>query len=545
MRNYRTKRTACALLVVLVLLLVLGAAPAGAQGEPSLPALPNSAEISLKVERDGALSVVEAVSVPSEATMTRRIPLRTAAPRDRDRIIGIRDVVIEGAGNSELTDDEFTIRLKGGTSIVRYTVDGAVAEADGLVRVGWQVAGGWDGRLELVRASFAAPSIPNAVTCFAGPEGSRAHCGGAQISHSGLTRFNQQNLAAGQRMEISVELPAGTVPANVRLEPSKTLAGAFVLTAPVGWAWGGFALALVAAAVALALLRRRDKHPGDALPVRLLTGKDDQAAFASPDGVLPGQAGLVLSGRADAVDLAATVVDLAVRNYLWVSEEPGELTGWRLVRRNPPDEQLTAFERAVFDVLLPDGRESVLLSEIQAARIGIETVRGALADSVVERGWYSRLPAKLTRVGLRVCFYGLFLTILLALTVGYAQLGLIVIAAGAVIAVAARWLPTRTGAGVTLHRRLLGVRDALLTTKPAAVPKLEREVLLSRALPYALALGEQEQWVAGFAALKGGPKIYWYGREAADEGEIARVSDFTAAVVGTFAATRQGRRLEA
>ncbi|MFC3451832.1 DUF2207 family protein [Amycolatopsis speibonae] len=531
--------------VVVGLLLVLIAAPARAQGEPQLPSLPNSAEISLKVERDGALSVVEAVSVPSEATMTRRIPLRTAAPRDRDRIIGVRDVVIEGAGSSELTDDEFTVKLKGGTSIVRYTVDGVVTEADGLTRVGWQLAGGWDSRLELVRASFAAPSIPNAVTCYAGPEGSRAHCGTAQIAHSGLTRFSQQNLAAGQRMEISVELPGGTVPANARLEPSKTLGGAFVLTTPVGWAWGGFALALIAAAVVLALLRKRDEHPGDALPVRLLTGKDEKAAFASPDGVLPGQAGTVLSGRADSVDLAATVVDLAVRNYLWVSEEPGELTGWRLVRRNPPDEQLTAFERAVFDVLLPDERESVLLSEIQAERIGIDAVRDALDDSVVERRWYSRLPGKLTRVGSRICFYGLFLTVLLASTVGFAQLGLIVIAAGAVLAVAARWLPVRTGAGVTLHRRLLGVRDALLATKASAVPKLEREVLLSRALPYALALGEQEQWLAGFAALKGRPKIYWYGKETAEEVEFTRVSDFTAALVGTFAATRQGRRLEA
>lgn len=103
----------------------------------------------------------------------------------------------------------------------------------------------------------------------------------------------------------------------------------------------------------------------------------------------------------------------------------------------------------------------------------------------------------------------------------------------------------RTGAGVVLHRRLLGVRDALLATKPAAVPKLEREVLLSRALPYALALGEQETWVAGFAELKGPPKIYWYGKEDGGEVPIERVSDFTAALVGTFAATRQGRRLEA
>lgn len=537
-----------------VLLLVLGVAPAqaGAQGEPQLPTLPNSAEISLKVERDGALSVVEAVAVPSDAVMTRRIPLRSAAPRDRDRIIGIRDVSIEGAGNSELTDDEFTIRLKGGTSIVRYTVDGAVAEADGLLRVSWQLAGGWDTGLELVRASFAAPVVPDAVSCFAGAPGTDTHCATAQIAHSGLTRFAQQRLPAGQRMEISVELPGGTVPANARLEPSKTFAGAFVFTAPVAWSWGGFALAVVAGALVLAFLRRRDQHPGGALPVRLLTGKDEHAAFASPDGVLPGQIGTVLTGRADAVDLAATVVDLAVRNYFWVLEEPGELTEWRLVRRNPPDDQLTVFERSVFDALLPEGRESVLLAEVRAAHVGIETVRGALYDGVVARRWFSRRPGssggRLTAVGLRVCFYGLFLTALLTLTVGYAQLGVILIAAGAALTLAARGFPARTGRGVELHRRLLGLREALPATEASDVPKLEREVLFSRALPYALALGEQEQWVGTFAELKGSPQVYWYGIEVGGgiaAAEIGRVSEFTSALVGTFAATRAGRRLNA
>jgi hypothetical protein len=73
-------------------------------------------------------------------------------------------------------------------------------------------------------------------------------------------------------------------------------------------------------------------------------------------------------------------------------------------------------------------------------------------------------------------------------------------------------------------------------------------MFLSRALPYALALGEQEHWIGTFAELKGPPKIYWYGIESAggtEEAEIRRVSEFTSALVGTFAATRAGRRLKA
>jgi hypothetical protein len=527
-------------LSVAVAVVLLAAPPASAQDQPPLPTLPNSAEIQLKVQRDGTLSVVEAISVPSDATMSRSVPLRTASAHNRDRILGVRDVSIEGAGTSELSADEFIVRLRGGTSIVRYTVDGAVSADDGVVRVAWQLAGGWDTELKLIRASFAAPRIPDAVSCVIGAD---VPCGAAQIDHAGLTRFNQANLPAGQHMDVTVELPPGTVPANSRLEPSKTLGGAFVFTALVGWAWGGFAVVLGSAAVLPWWRRRRDAHPGDALPVEVLSGENESAVFASPDGVLPGHAGSVLSGHADAVDLAATVLDLAVRNYLWVTEEAGEdgLADWRLVRRNPADDQLSAFERAVFAILLPGDAESVRLSELRDARTGIGSVRGELYTDLVRRRWFSRRPdqrrGKAANVGVRLCFYGLFLTVLLALTVGYAQLGVLVVVAGAVLAFGARWLPARTVRGAVLSRRLLGLKDRLARTTAVDVPKLERDLLFSRALPYALALGEAEHWVITFGELRRPPAPYWY-----EVGEHeARVGEFAAALVGTFAGSRAAR----
>lgn len=508
----------------MAVLLVFGALPAAAQDEPPLPTLPHSAEIQLKVERDGALSVIEAVSVPSDATMTRRVPLRTAPAHNRDRIFGVRDVVIEGAGTAEVTAEEFTVKLRGGTSVIRYTVDGAVSEGDGVVDVSWQLAGGWDTDLELVRASFAAPRIPDAVNCLAGLPGSDLRCGAAQIDHSGLTRFNHRNLPAGQRIDVDVELAAGTVPANARLEPSKTLGGAFVATTPVKWVWGGFVLLLVASVLFVGWLRRRDSRPGEALEVEVFTGE------ASPDGVLPGHVGSVLSGRADAVDLAATVLDLAVRNYVWVHEEPGDLPDWRLVRRNPLDDRLSAFELAVLAAVLPEGVESVRLSELRTARMGIDPLREALSDDLVARRWFSTRK-KLAGFGVRLCFYGAFLTVLLALTVGYAQLGVIVIAAGVALAAGARLVPARTTRGVLLRRRLLGLRDQLQDRQDV------HDLLFSRALPFALALGEADNWVKK----AGETPPYWYG----DGTGFARPGDFAAALVGTFAGSGQGRRLRA
>ncbi|WP_439376891.1 DUF2207 family protein [Amycolatopsis lexingtonensis] len=503
------------MLAAAALALVLAAAPVD---QPPLPALPQSAEIQLKLERDGSLSVAEAISVPNGVTMDRRVALRVAAPHHRDRVYRVRDVVLEGSGTASVAEDAFTVHLTSGTSILRYTVDGAVAGD----RVTWELAGGWSTELKFLRASFAAPKIPTAVDCLAGPPDSDFPCAAAQIDHAGLTRFSQQNLAAGQRMTATVELPAGTVPANAVVVPAGTIAGAFVLTAPVGWAWTGFGALLLLTAALVWFARRRDTVAGEPPKVELITANGE---FASPAGVLPGHAGVLLHGGAGPADLAATVLDLAVRNYLWVSAEDGD---WRLTRRNPPDEHLTAFERAVFAA----AEDAATVAELRRRHLDVD--RELHAD-VVRRGWVVREPRRLGRAGIRVVFYGAFLTVLLALTVGYAQLGVILALAGVAAVVTSAALPARRRAGTEVARRLLGVADVLASAKPKDLTKPQRELVFSRGLPYASALGELAPWVAAFEALPHPPPVYWHAGDVTPD----QAGSFAAALAGAFAGARR------
>ncbi|WP_318305771.1 DUF2207 family protein [Amycolatopsis solani] len=510
------------MLAAAALALFLTAAPLE---QPPLPTLPQSAEIQLKLERDGSLSVAEAISVPNGVTMDRRVALRVAAPHHRDRLYQVRDVVLEGSGTANVAEDAFTVHLTSGTSILRYTVDGAVAGD----RVTWELAGGWSTELKFLRASFAAPKIPVAVDCLAGPPDSDFPCGAAQIDHAGLTRFSQQNLAAGQRMTTTVELPVGTVPANAVVVPAETIAGAFVLTAPVGWAWAGFgALLLLTAAL---VWRARHFHvkvrpPGAHFHVKVTEGGE----FASPEGVLPGHAGLLLHGRPGPADLAATVLDLAVRNYLWVSAGDGD---WRLTRRNPPDEHLTAFERAVFAAAEDTGA----VAELRRRHVDVDD---ALHADAVRRGWVVREPRRLGRAGIRVVFYGLFLTVLLALTVGYAQLGVILALAGVAAVVTSAALPARRRAGTDVARRLRGVAAQLASAKPEDLTKPQRELVFSRGLPYASALGELAPWVAAFAALPHPPRVYWHAGEIGPD----QAGSFAAALAGAFAGARRAHLVD-
>ncbi|WP_133909037.1 DUF2207 domain-containing protein [Actinophytocola oryzae] len=478
------------------------------------PLLPESINIALKLERDGSLSVSEQIFVQARKSMTRRAPLRIKAGDEQDRVFTVRDVRVSGNATTEIAGDEFVIRVGEGATTIRYKVDGAVTDLDGRQEVRWQVASGWDTKVRFLRASFIAPERPRSVSCLAGAFGTDSKCGVALTDESQVLRVEQEGLPVGERVDLTVELPARTVGANARFDDIGT-AGAFGLTTASGVGLGALVLALVGGFMLLWLARGRDARAlaTDVGPVELLmTGDGGRVAFASPDGVLPGQVGTVVDERVDVSDVAATVVDLAVRNYLFIRETgQGE---WALVRRNPPDASLTDYERTVYRQLLGDAAEV----PVTGLRVDLGAVRDAMYTDVVSREWFARRPdhdrSLWSIVGVLLAFLGVVATVVLALTVGNALLGLALVVGGLGLALGARMMPARTRRGSVLVQQVRGLLSYLRATDASTIPAVDREMVLSRSLPYAVVLGEVEGWVRRFADLDtsadGTPGIYWY-----------------------------------
>lgn len=220
--------------------------------------------------------------------------------------------------------------------------------------------------------------------------------------------------------------------------------------------------------------------------------------FVSPDGVLPGQVGTVVDETVDVVDISATVVDLAVRNYLWIAEVPSGsgTVDWQLSRRNPADENLHDFERVIFETLLPDGTDSVLLSEIRSrGSLDLRKVSDAMYADVVRKGWFARRPdsgrSLLTWIGVALAVAGI------ALVLG------------------AGWLPSRTPRGRLLVSNVRGLLDYLHNVKVEDILAADRELVFSRSLPFAVVLGDSERWLRTFASLDpsadGSAGLYWFG----------------------------------
>jgi hypothetical protein len=493
---------------------VLNPKPAQPGGEPTKPPLlPQSVNVALKVERDGRLSVTETVFVRARATMTRRAPLRIQAGDNRDRVFTVHDVTLDGNGSTEITGTEFVMRLGEGATTVTYTVDGAVIDLGDHQEARWQVASGWDVDVVFLRASFIAPDPPERIVCLAGALGSTSPCEAAATDHGQVLRVVQQNLKAGNRIDLSVGLPAGTVPANARFDGASARAGAFAITPVSGAGLGLLTLLVLGGFLLLWRARGRD---GKALatdigPVDVLMRDGERVSFASPDGVLPGQIGTVVDERVDPADITATVIDLAVRNYLYIARRD---QGWVIVRRNAPDDALTGYERAVLDAVLPAGKDQVSVTDLSTVDLG--PVREALYTDVVARQWFTHRPDRehggWAMAGAGLVAAGVAATVVLALTVGHALLGIALVIGGIAVFLGARWMPARTKRGSVLVQQVRGLLTYLRTAEPGSIPDGDRELVFSRSLPYAVVLGNPEQWLSRF----GESGLYWYEGATAD-----------------------------
>ncbi|MEU5693750.1 DUF2207 domain-containing protein [Actinosynnema sp. NPDC020468] len=532
--------------------LCLTAGPAVAQ-ESSSANLPGTAgaDVRLKLERDGRLSVTEVVTVPEGRTARRVVPLRIAVGESRDRVFGVSDVKVDGKGTATANGEELAISLDAGTSTVGYVVDGAVAKIGDTLELRWQPASGWDTVLDQVKVSVITPDPPRSVNCLAGQPGTSRPCTTAELGDGRGVRATQINLAAGDRVDVAVGLENGAAPANARVEETSVLAAAFALTPATTVGLVVLVVFLLGGVVLLWTLRGRDAKAlaGEVGPVHVLVpDAAGHVQFASPDGVLPGQVGTVVDEHVDVVDVTATVVDLAVRNYLWVEEVGG--LDWRLVRRNPADPSLSGYERAVYDAFLPEGVDAVLLSELRSRRIDLTKVRDELYADVVAKNWFARRPdaerSLFWWVGLGLGLVGAVGTVVFALTAGPALFGLVVVVAGAAIAVGARWMPARTRRGSALLEHVRGLRGYLVGATPRDVPEADREMVFSRSLPYAVVLGETDRWLRAFAG--SGSGLYWYGaaEESADLARFAeRFPAFLGALDGVLAQAGHLRSLKA
>lgn len=387
----------------------------------------------------------------------------------------------------------------------------------------WNATGAW--QIPIARASVvvtAPAGAINRVDCFQGPAGSREHCD---------TRFTPERavfaatrpLADGEEMTIVTGLRKGAVaePAPRLVARPREVTQFFQASIP-HLAFAGLTLAAVLGGIGILWWRvGRDRRyialgysgeDGREETVPLLGARPIAVEFEPPEKIRPGQMGLLVDERADTLDVTATIIDLAVRGYLKITEIPR--TGWfgqkdwQIDRLKEADAALLEYERIVLDGLfertgLLDSKPSTKLSELKKKFYDdLKKAKDALYRDAVGRGWFPRSPVSVRLIwrllGVLAAGAGVALTFYLGRWWGAGLIGLPVVVGGVLLAIFSRAMPRRTAAGRTMLQRTLGFARYMRTAETHQQAFAERANIFTAYLPYAIAFKCVDQWARAF-----------------------------------------------
>ncbi|HEV8669210.1 MAG TPA: DUF2207 domain-containing protein [Candidatus Limnocylindria bacterium] len=512
----------------------------------------------IEIQRDGRLLITEAIDVDFQQLNDRHgifrdIPVRYRWDPD-PKMVRVYDVAVlsvrdaNGRGlKYETSENGANYRIKVGdadrivvgkqTYRIAYTVRGALnafADHDELF---WNVNGGsWSVPMRAVSATVHTTfDAFTTVTCFEGVARSTKPCQ-SSVSPQRAAFSATTALPTGQQLTIVTALQKGavTVPAPMLQREERGIDEYFDVTPTTM----GAALLTMIGGVGLVVWRW------------LTAGRDEReretivAEYEPPEKLRPAQVGLLVDEHADTKDATATIVDLAVRGYLTITELPA--TGifgkkdWTLTRIEGKADPaaLQPYERTIYDGLFGRAVMDVAQAKVVALvkqlgdRFGAgPTIRAAFeprpTDEVqlsalkehfyttlaiaqrelygdsVARKWFPADPQRVRQLyaalGCVAIVGAGVLVFVLGSALGAGLVGLgAVVPAVALLGVASR-MPRKTRAGAELLRRTLGFRHYMEIAEKERQRFAERENIFSQYLPYAIVFGCVEKWARAFS----------------------------------------------
>ncbi len=402
---------------------------------------------------------------------------------------------------------------------IEYRVEGAARAFGDHQELYWDAIGNqWPVPIDRATVTVSGPAAITQAACYAGAQGSRLTCAGASARGRAAT-FSQTDLGPGAGLTVVVGLPSGSIVPDPQpiLERRRTAADAFAVRANTLAPAIVITLLTIGSVLWLARRRGRDRrYAGSAVdaafgnesgaeePVGIGREAAGPVEFVPPNGVLPGQVGTLVDEHANLVDVTATIVDLAVRGWLTITDLDGdyELTATEVAGKGT----LLPYETALMNALFGSG-PSVKLSDLKYKfRSELAQIQDAMYDDVVTQGWYRVRPDRTRQrwvlIALGVLVLAVAVTVIVAAlsSFGLVPVGL-VLGAVTLLAVASH-MPSRTGKGSAMFSRVRGFRRLFDEGDQGLREKFaEQHEIFSQYLPYAIVFGCTDKWARVFAQL--------------------------------------------
>ena len=503
-------------------LLLLTAAPVTAQRTLVIERFDSTIEVSA----DGSIRVEEHIVPRFTGTWNgifRTIPIEYRSPQGLNYTLRLNIAsVTDDEGRSlkyESSRERHYRKLKiwvpGATNTtktvkVTYSVSNGLRFFDEHDELYWNVTGDeWEVPIESASAQVTLPAGVSGVraTAFRGAYGSTEQSD-VTIEESGVSVRTTRGLGMREGLTVVVGWNPGVVHRPTATERTvDAVYSNLPLAIPPLVFFGMFRL-----------WRRRGRDP-ELSPIT--------TQYEPPPSMTPAELGTLIDGKPDMRDITSTIVDLAVRGYLHITETKDErLFGllsskdytFTLKKTRNEWTSLKPHERELLDALF-SGDTSVTLSDLKNKFYKhLPGLRNGLYGNLVSDGLYTGRP---DRVRSMYVIGG----VVLGLLVGFGSAtfmawlgmqpaaGIIAgILSGLIVVMFGWFMPSRTVQGTRQLERVLGFREFLSRVES---DRLDRTVktpeMFEKFLPFAMALGVEDNWAKAFEGIYREPPSWYTG----------------------------------
>jgi hypothetical protein len=485
-------------------------------------------EVNLKVKADCSLDVEENIFMDFEQStrhgIFRHIPLQYTR-HGGDYTLGFDLLSVTDTSGSPLHyveshgGGEVTVRIGDPDKLlsgrnnyrIHYLVRRAVNFFDNSPEVYWNATGNdWPYGIEETVVHFYPPGGVNLneikTTSYVGRIGSTKNAeirpgAGGQACIDFLAPY----LSSGEGLTIVARLPAGSVTRPSLLQQA--------IEYVMDW-WGLVVIPGITCLYLLPKTLRRNRDPEH---------RAISVEWNPPKNLSPAEVGTLVDENCDMQDIVSTLIDLAARGYLNITELHGE--GFLFLstkdylftqtHSQKKDDQLLPHEEEFLSALFTRSRSSVKLSDLRERfYVHLPIIRTAIYQSLTNKKLFVENPERV-RGGYQVVAVLVFTAGLIMGTGGYLLghgcIGGGLIASSVIIFITAFYMPARTKEGWKERAEILAFRRFVRLAEKDRIALLAKNdpTIFGRLLPFAMVLGAADQWAQAFRDLLTEPPS-WY-----------------------------------
>lgn len=378
--------------------------------------------------------------------------------------------------------------------IISYSIENALEAYSDHDEFYWNITGNdWEVPIKKVWTEVTLPSVNSSnlkTSCFTGAfKSTEKLCSESSNKNSALFS-SEKILGAGEGLTVVVGFDKGLVTVNPK-KPAPDYSWIYVLGFVIWY------ILLPILVLVIYMLKGRDPKIKTAIPALFDAPNDGKKRLA------PYICGTLIDESADSEDITATIVDLAIRGYLKISEVKKKslftdaefLFTKTDIYKTKDKYGLNSFEEDVLEKMFDGGNEVSTQDLKKSFSSDSLKLKNSVYDEIVEFKYFSTNPQTVRQVWL---------------TIGVIALFTVNIPLGIMCLIFGKFMPRKTEKGVEAKIQILGLKKFLSSQERQLTFQEENWYLFEKLLPYAIAFKVTEVWAKRFENLQNIPDTGWY-----------------------------------